>query len=145
VGSQLRSVLAAVVLSLMSAAPALEHASAEPQPIRTGELNSVAAVCIPEDDDVAIAGGVLRTLLRSVSSQEPVGRGDVACGPNLVCASTTQYCSVRFGGPVGVPPSYACAELPRDCPSRTCECFRAWIGCKCAEPGSQITVTCTAP
>lgn len=70
----------------------------------------------------------------------------LACGPNLVCDPTTQYCSVFFGGPVGVPPSYACADLPEDCPSPpTCEYIRTGIGCKCAESDGRITVTCTAP
>ena len=79
------------------------------------------------------------------------GRGDggrgLACGPNLVCDPTTQYCSTFFGGPVGVPPGYTCVDLPDGCPSPpTCGCIRGrGIGCECTESGGRITVTCTAP
>jgi hypothetical protein len=75
------------------------------------------------------------------------GGSSLACGPNLVCNPTTHYCSAFFGGPVGVPPNYVCADLPDDCPSPpTCECIRGiGIGCECTESSDGITVTCTAP
>jgi hypothetical protein len=72
--------------------------------------------------------------------------GGFACGPDTVCNRTTQYCSVLFGGPRGVPPSYACVDLPDGLPSPpTCESIPVAIGCECIESGGGITVTCTAP
>jgi len=82
-------------------------------------------------------------------SDRPIGGGDgggFACGPDLVCDPTTQYCSAFFGGPAGVPPNYRCADLPDGCPSPpTCECISTGIGYKCTESGGGITVTSTAP
>ncbi len=76
----------------------------------------------------------------------PDARG-LACGADLVCNAATQYCSVMRGGPVGVPPSYACTALPQNCsPTPTCQCLQVAIGCSCAEPErGRLTVTCNAP
>ena len=69
-----------------------------------------------------------------------------ACGPDITCDRSTQYCSVFSGGPVGVPRNYACAALPDNCLSKpSCACLPERLGCACSETGGGITVTCTAP
>lgn len=69
----------------------------------------------------------------------------LACGPNLVCNPAAQYCSVLYGGPVGVPPSYTCADFPAGSPPiPNCDNLNV-TGCKCTESFGHITVTCLAP
>ena len=70
----------------------------------------------------------------------------LACGPQLTCDPAKQYCSILTGGPVGVPPSYACTALPAACGGTpTCECIGAVIGCTCTGISGRVSVTCTAP
>ncbi len=72
--------------------------------------------------------------------------GGFACGPDLVCDPTTQYCSALFGGPPGVPPGYSCVDVPNVPPPLTCETIpNIGIGCECTESDGGVTVTCTAP
>ena len=72
--------------------------------------------------------------------------GSFACGPDLTCDPTTQYCWVLIGGPTGVPPGYSCVDVPNVAPRLTCETIPdIGIGCECAESDGGITVTCTAP
>jgi len=69
-----------------------------------------------------------------------------ACGPDLTCDPTTQYCWVLIGGPTGVPPGYSCVDVPNVPPPLTCKTIPSiGIGCECAESDGGITVTCTAP
>ena len=71
--------------------------------------------------------------------------GTFACGPDLTCDPTTQYCWVVIGGPKGVPPSYSCVDVP-DVGWPTCESIPdIGVGCECTESDGGITVTCTAP
>lgn len=73
-------------------------------------------------------------------------RDAFACGPSLSCNPDRQYCSVMTGGPVGVPPSYNCIDLPAAClPNPSCRCVADQIGCTCSEAAGRLTVTCTAP
>jgi len=75
-----------------------------------------------------------------------VNGGPFACGPELTCDSTKHYCSVFYGGPAGVPPSYACADLPKSAPPPpTCESIPSQLGCTCTESDDRITVTCRTP
>jgi hypothetical protein len=74
-----------------------------------------------------------------------VASGDFACGPNLTCDATTQYCSIVVGGPKGAPRGYSCVDAPDVSSPPTCERISA-VGCECTElNGGGITVTCTAP
>ena len=69
-----------------------------------------------------------------------------ACGPDLACNPTTQYCSVLIGGPKGVPPSHSCVDVLDVGPWPTCESIPdIGVGCECAESDGGIRVACTAP
>ena len=72
--------------------------------------------------------------------------GGFACGPDLTCDPTTQYCYVVIGGPKGVPPGFSCVDVPNVTPPLTCETIPdVGVGCECVESDGGITVTCTAP
>jgi hypothetical protein len=83
----------------------------------------------------------------TIAEATPVSRAQsFACGPDLVCNASTQYCSVFAGGPVGVPKSYSCTTLPDTClPNPSCGCLPERLGCTCTESEGRLTVTCTAP
>jgi hypothetical protein len=75
-----------------------------------------------------------------------VAGGGFACGPNLACDPSTQYCSVVVGGPKGVPPGYSCVDVSAVTAAPTCETIPAiGVGCECTEANGGVTVTCTAP
>ena len=75
-----------------------------------------------------------------------VAGGGFACGPDLTCNSSTQYCHVVIGGPKGVPPGYQCVDVPAVVPGLTCDTIPdIGIGCECTEGSGGVTVTCSAP
>src|SRR4029434_2816978 len=124
------------------------------QPRCSSAFNDVTNVVAGFNGNVAEDAEAQVLLLASSLSRPTGGRdsgGDggrgFVCGRNLVCNPTTQYCSVFFGGPAGVPPNHGCTDLPDRCRShRACDCVpSAGRGCKCTESGGGITVTCTAP
>jgi hypothetical protein len=86
-------------------------------------------------------------IAEDAASQALLGAGGgFACGPDLTCDSTTQYCYVLIGGPKGVPPGYSCVDVSNVAPPLTCETIPdIGVGCECADSDGDITVTCTAP
>lgn len=69
-----------------------------------------------------------------------------ACGQDLICDPTAQYCYVLIAGPKGVPTSYRCVGISAEGSLLTCETIpNIGIGCECTESDGGTTVTCTAP
>lgn len=114
------------------------------------------------NEDIQLNTPKLRSRLHSPDNTLPGSHGQIpnyrlnriflagedvfACGQELTCNPTNQYCSVMIGGPAGVPPIYSCVDVPDISRRPTCENIPdIGIGCQCAESGVGITVTCTAP
>jgi hypothetical protein len=74
-----------------------------------------------------------------------------ACGPDLRCRTSLDYCFVTRGGPPPGATTYRCAAVPAACmPTPTCTCLQNQVGvtagASCAEAGpGELTMTLDAP
>jgi hypothetical protein len=71
--------------------------------------------------------------------------GELACGPTLSCATSTQYCEHILGGRFR-DNTYRCAPVPDACVSDvTCGCIDPRGLGGCSDTAGEVTVTILAP
>ena len=70
-----------------------------------------------------------------------------ACGENLTCDRSTQYCFVEYPGVEGADIVHSCVDHPREClPNVTCECLVSDpLKMECAEAAGAFTLSVYYP
>ena len=81
----------------------------------------------------------------SVNAQDEEGDTGFACGPELACNRSTQYCAVVVGGPKGMATGHTCVDVPDAIAPLTCESINVPVGSECADTEEGVVVTTHAP